>query len=176
MAKNQDKTVSCNSLGMVISYGDANKHQFIRYPYVKKVQLEGTVKYQKIQKENINSLNPTQKKIYQKLVYGFEAYTSRELNILSEQEKLNVKKTFTVVHKLLNRWKQEIMFSKLDDLLLSLFPNSPVIKAFTETTGYIDDVPEEEVVTFKELGISERQIAEKLVSMNFLPQNFFELA
>ena len=42
--------------------------------------------------------------------------------------------------------------------------------------GYIDNVPEEEVVTFKELGISERQIAEKLVSMNFLPQNFFELA
>ena len=65
--KRSDKTVSCNSYGMVISYGDVNKHQFMRYEtpsHIKKIQLEGTVKYQKI--EEPIRLNKKQKDLYSK--------------------------------------------------------------------------------------------------------------
>ena len=56
MAKfNSEKTISANSNGIVISYGDANKHQFVNYQsknaHVSKIQTEGTVKYQKIERQ-----------------------------------------------------------------------------------------------------------------------------
>ena len=61
MAKiNTEKSISANSNGIIISYGDANKHQYMKYEtptYVKKIQLEGTVKYQKIEEQIKLSLN-----------------------------------------------------------------------------------------------------------------------
>ena len=65
---NVNKTISCNSNGMIISYGDANKHQFMRYEtpsHIKKIQLNGTVKYQKIEEFK---LSPKQKDLYAKTI------------------------------------------------------------------------------------------------------------
>ena len=40
-----EKTASCNSRGIVISYGDRNKHQFVNYDFknnhVQKIQISG---------------------------------------------------------------------------------------------------------------------------------------
>jgi hypothetical protein len=174
---NQNKTVSCNSNGIVISYGDANKHQFMKYEtpaHVKKIQLEGTVKYQKIEEEF--KLTPKQKDVYAKTVYGFKAYTKEELNALSEHARIEVTIKYSKVQRILRNWKQDITFSNLDRFLLSLFPNSPVIKAMCTTTGHIDDVPKNDEISFKELGIKQEHIIAKLMQVELLPKNFYELA
>ena len=49
--RNSEKTISANSKGIIVSYGDVKKHMFASYnrsEYVRKIQLGGTKKYQKI--------------------------------------------------------------------------------------------------------------------------------
>lgn len=180
MSRNQNKTISCNSNGIVISYGDANKHQFIRYEkptalssYVKKIQLKGTVKYQKIEEQT--KFSPKQKDLYSKLLYGFKAYTKEEINAMTESKKINVTINYTKAHRILSRWKQDITFSKLDDLLLFLFPKSPIIKQFVSTKGYINDIPEKDKIFFSEIGINQDAIVNKLIENDLLPKNFYQL-
>ena len=173
---NVNKTVSCNSKGIVISYGDANKHQFMKYEtpaHVKKIQLQGTVKYQKIEEFK---LNQKQKDVYAKTVYGFKAYTKAELNALSEQARIDVTVTYAKVQRILRNWKQDITFSNLDRFMLALFPNSPVVKAMCATTGHIDDVPKKDEISFKDLGVKQKDIIAKLIQVELLPLNFYELS
>ena len=171
---NQNKTISCNSNGIVISYGDANKHKYVGYnSYVNKIQLEGTVKYQKIEEQT--KFSPKQKDLYSKVVYGFKAYTKEEIANMSERAKINVTVTYTKAQRILRNWKQDITFSNLDRFLLALFPNSPIIKAMCNTTGHIDDVPKEDEISFKDLGINQDAIANKLIEFGLLPKNFYEL-
>ena len=172
---NQNKTISCNSYGMIISYGDANKHQFVNYQsrnaHVSKIQTEGTVKYQKIEKEI--KFTPKQKDLYSKVVYGFKAYTKEEIAKMSEQTKIDVTIRYTKVQRFLNRWKQDITFSAVDQFLMFLFPKSPIVKQMVNTKGYIDDSENE--LSFSDLGIDKDKIASKLVENGFLPKNFFNL-
>lgn len=169
---NQNKTISCNSNGMVISYGDVNKHQYVGYsPYVSKIQLEGTTKYQKVDVV----LNPKQELMYQTLIYGFDIFTKEELSKMPERRKVNIKIGYTKAQRILQKWKQDMIFESLDSLLLSLFPKSSVVKSLVKTKGNSVDVPKEDYITFKEVGISDRQIINKLIENNILPQNFYQL-
>lgn len=173
---NKEKSVSANSQGIIISYGDANKHQFMRYEtpsHIKKIQLEGTVKYQKV--DEPIKFNPTQKDLYSKVVYGFKAFTKEEIASMSERKRINVTVTYTKAQRLLSKWKQNLAFSKLDALLLFLFPNSPIIKEMSEVTGHLEDVPKEDYISFKDLGIHQGHIADKLIEFGLLPQNFYQL-
>ena len=171
---NQNKTISCNSNGMIISYGDANKHQYVGYnSYVTKIQLEGTVKYQKIEKQT--KFSPKQKDLYAKAMYGFRAYTKEELAKLSEQSKIDITVAYTKAQRILRNWKQDITFSNLDRFLLALFPKSPVIKAMCSTTGHLDEVAKEDEISFSDLGITREAIANKLMEYGLLPQNFYQL-
>lgn len=172
MFTKQEKTVSAVTNGMIISYTDAKKHKFVKY--VRDIQTKGTVKYQKIQREEFT---PLQEKIYCRTLLGFEAYTEKELSKMTEKQKLDIKLNFTLVHRMLKRWKQDLIFNSIDNLLLSLFPKSSVAKAFANTKGYLqsNEISKEESLTFKDLGISEKNIADKLIEYNFLPQNFYQL-
>lgn len=175
MAKfNQEKAVSANSNGIVISFRDVNKHQFIKYeiPYVKEVQLNGTVKYQKIEEV---PFTPKQKELYLKVIYGFNGYTEKEMSWLPERVKAKISNRFVIAQRILNKWKQEILFEGLDGLLLSLFPHSKVIKQIISTKGICLGISSEDEISFKELGITKIQIAEKLIKHNLLPQDFFQL-
>ena len=177
MAKfNQEKSISANSNGIIISYGDAKKHQFMRYEtpsHVNKIQTEGTVKYQKI--EEPIKFNPTQKDLFSKVVYGFKAFTKQEIEAMNERKRINVTVTYTKAQRILSKWKQQIAFGKLDKLLLSLFHNSLIIRQMSGITGQLDNIPKDEQVSFKDLGVNQNQIANKLIEFGLLPQNFYQL-
>ena len=174
--KRSDKTVSCNSYGMVISYGDVNKHQFMRYEtpsHIKKIQLEGTVKYQKI--EEPIRLNKKQKDLYSKTMYGFKAYTKEEAAKLSREQRYEITVNYTKVQRILRNWKQDITFSFIDKLLVSLFPKSSIAKGMSNTKGHIEEIAEEDEISFKDLGIKQEHIIGKLMEFSLLPKNFYEL-
>lgn len=177
MAKiNTEKTISANSNGIIISYGDANKHQFMRYQtpdHVKKIQLEGTVKYQKIEEEV--KLTPKQRDLYSKVVYGFKAYTKEEIATMSERKKINVTVTYTKAQRILRNWKQDLTFSFIDTFLMAVFPKSPITKQMVETKGHLSEVNEEDELSFKDLGINKQQIINKLIEFELLPKNFYNL-
>lgn len=172
---NSEKAISANSNGIIISYRDANKHQFMKYEtpaHVKKIQLKGTVKYQKIEEVK---LSPKQKDLYSKVVYGFKAYTIEEIKNMSERKKINVTVTYTKAQRILRNWKQDLTFNNLDNLMLTIFPKSSIVKALCSTTGHLDNVSKEDEISFKDLGINQNQILDKLIEFQLLPKNFYQL-
>lgn len=170
---NPNKTVSANSKGIVVSFGDVNKHRFIKYEAtaVQQIQLYGTVKYQKIEHPGFTAI---QEKLYAEALYGLNFYTTEEIKTMSVEKKRSVVVLYTRVQKLLNRWKQEVICKQVDNFLIALFPNSPIAKTMIESEYYDKDL--ECPMSLRDLGItSERIIAEKLVQAKLLPYNFFKL-
>lgn len=166
-----EKSISANSKGLIVSYGDLNKIGFVKYEVVEKIQLSGNTKYQ----EMVKYFTPQQKDLYQKVVYGFKAYTPEEISSMSEKTKINVTVTYTKAQRILTRWKQDILFSNVNNILALLFPKSKIVKQLIETTGYTEE-DKENFISFKQLGISQEKIAEKLIEFGLLPKNFFQLA
>ncbi len=172
MAKfNPEKTISANPSGIVVSYRDSNKTSFVKYEVVEKIQISGTVKYQKM----VKYFTPQQKELYQKVVHGFAAYTPEQIASMSEKTKIDVTVTYTKAKRILTRWKQELIFSHVNSILSALFPKSMVVKQMIETEGYVEE-DRDTFISFKELGVSQEKIAEKLIEFGLLPKNFFQLA
>jgi len=170
--KNSNKSVSANSKGIVISYGDSNKHMFVNYQtpqHVEQIQIYGS----KRRTEDTIVLNSKQKDLFQKVVYGFSAYSKEEMANMSNAKKFKVKMTYAKAHRILNRWKQEIVNETVDTLFLTLFPKSSITKAMISEKGYDDSL--DCVISFKELGVSKKSVLNKLIEFGLLPKNFFNL-
>ena len=173
MSHHPNKTINANSKGIVISYGDESKPRYIAYKSkeVTDIQHFGKAKYQQFDKP---VLNRTQQKLYAELLYGTKAYEQTELMALNHKEVMHITSVHRRVQLFLNRWKQEIMDSRVNSLITKLFPNSPVAKVICSVKGYNRAYTAK--YTFKDLGLSQEAVASKLVEMGFLPKNFFELA
>jgi hypothetical protein len=170
---NPNKTVSANSKGIVVSFGDVNKHKFVKYEstVVQQIQLYGTVKYQKIEQ---SEFNPTQEKLFAEAMYGLNFYTTQEIKTMPVEKKRHIIVLYTRVQKMLNIWKQEIIGKQVDHFFATLFPNSPFTKFLLANEFYDKNL--ECPLSLRDLGItSEKLIAEKLVESRLLPYNFFKL-
>lgn len=173
--RNSEKTISANSRGIIISYGDVKKHMYSSYDrsgHVRKIQLEGTKKYQPI---DVIVLNDVQKDLYHKIVYGFTACTKEEMAMMSKTKKNKIVIAYTKAHRILNRWKQELINEKMNSLMSKLFPNSPIVKQMVSINGY-DDTLDCSHIHFRDLGISRKNIINKLIEFELLPANFYQLA
>lgn len=172
MTYNPNKTITANSKGIIISFRDDNKPRYVAYKSkeVADIQHFGKAKYQEFDKP---VLNRTQQKLYSEVLYGIKAYEATELMALSRKDVMRIASVHRRVQLFLNRWKQEIMDSRVNGLLSKLFPNSPVAKAVCSVKGYNRAYTAK--YTFKDLGLSQEAVASKLVEMGFLPKNFFEL-
>jgi len=127
-------------------------------------------KYQTISRP---ALNKMQQKLYAETVYGLTAFTNEELQMMPKTRKKGILARFLKAQDILNQWKQEIVYSKVDNILLSLFPRSRAVQKFVSTKGADKDIKDRH--TFKELGINQVQIAQKLVEEGVLPKDFFSL-
>lgn len=169
MQNNQNKTISVNSNGIVISYTDSNKHRFIRFEKQDKYRLM-SAKYQEIEKPVFNE---KQQRIYSEALYGLTIYPDSMVQKMPKNIVVKIATRAEIVQRVINRWKQEIVNDKVDSLLLALFPKSPIVKQMV-------NIPADDSVkckmSFKDVGLNQEKIAKKLVSLNLLPQNFFELA
>lgn len=172
MAFNPNKTVSANSRGIVISFRDVNKHRFFPYEnlHVEEIQTKGKVSYQKV---TTSTFNKVQQQLYAETVYGLSYYHEKDLKKMSKAKKQRVLSRYAKAQRILNRWKQEIVSETVDAFLLALFPNSKVTKALVETKGF--DRQTHDSHSFKELGITQEDVAKKLIDVKLLPENFFQL-
>lgn len=173
MSYNPNKTITANSNGIVISYGDESKLRYIAYKSKEVVDIQhfGKAKYQQLDKP---VLNRTQRKLYAEVLYGIKSYEQTELMALSHKDVMRITSVHRRVQHFLNRWKQEIMDARVNNLLSKLFPNSSMAKTICSIKGYNRAYTVK--YSFRDLGLSQEAIASKLVEMGFLPKNFFELA
>jgi len=172
MRFNPHKTVSASSKGVIISFRDVNKHKFIVY---ESKGLERTQTSHKTTQElDTPVFNKLQQTMYAEVVYGLSFYSTKDVDQMPKHKKQTILSRYAKAQRILNRWKQEIVFEKVDSFLLAFFPNSPITKALVDTKGY--DRQTRETHSFKELGLSQTDVARKLIEVNLLPKNFFELA
>ena len=169
MKNNPHKTVSANSNGIIISFRESNKNQF--WAYQDGHATDKPVRYQTLSRPSFNKI---QQKIYAETVYGLTAFTTQEIEMMPKTRKKNILSRFLKAQNILNEWKQHIVYSKLDLILLSIFPRSSVVKKIASTNGV--DRKTKDRHTFKELGINQIQIAQKLVNEGILPKDFFSLS
>lgn len=173
MRFNSNKTVSASSKGIIISFRDANKHRFIPYEpsMLDDIQTNGHSKYQQLEAPAFNKIQQT---LYAETVYGLSFFPPETVLQMSKSKKMKILARYAKAQRILNRWKQEIVHSKVDSLLMAFFPNSPITKALVETKGYDRDLKEPH--SFKELGLTQADIADKLMEVNLLPVNFYQLS
>lgn len=168
MKVNLDKTVSAQQDGMIISYRESNKYQFLAYQ--DKPSDLSRPRYQAITEPVFNKV---QQKLYAQTVYGLGHYSPKHVSSMSPAVRARIEKKHMEVQETLNCWKQEIVYSKVDKILSALFPKSKLIKTFCSYKK-----PEKTITShqsFKELGLDQVKIANKLIEKGFLPTNFFSL-
>lgn len=155
----------------VLVYGKEQRELNRRSDAVRNIQLFGKVRYQDLEAPVFNKL---QQRIYAETVYGVSMYTQAELALIPGKRRHEIITTFKKTQQVLNDWKQQIVEGKVCGFLSRVFPRSSTVKVLSSITG-----PESGLkckLSFKELGINQRMIAEKLVEAGLLPANFFQLA
>lgn len=173
MHLNPNKVVSANSKGVIISFKDVNTSKLPAHInlQVEEVQTQGKVKYQNVHHPRFNKI---QQKLYTEAIYGVDFYYPEDIKKMSKKKILSIAAKCAKTQRVINRWKQEIISETVDSFFLSFFPNSRITKAIVQTNGY--DRHHRDTHTFKELGLTQKDVAEKLIEVKVLPKNFFELA
>jgi len=172
---NQNKTISANSKGITISFGDVNKHQFIYYnnnnDVVKSIQRKGTVKYQELEKTDFNKV---QQQLYNQAVYGLKSFPNQVIMEMKTERIRTVQAIHTRAKHVINNYKQEIASNRVDNFLSKMFPNSPIVKQMLNIKGV--DPAIKIPTSLRDLKITPTMLAKKLVEFKVLPENFFNLA
>ena len=170
MCKSQIKTLKIRSRGAVLIYGDSQRtfnHQ--SYSLVKHVQLYGHTRYQSFEKPLFNNV---QQRLYSEAVYGLSLYNQEQLQHLPKSKKHEILVMFKKAQEILNVYKQQIVNQQVNSLFQKFFPKSSI----ATTIISVDVDPSLKCkLPFKELGITQQMIANKLVEMGVLPINFYEL-
>ena len=168
MSKYQHKTVSANSRGIIVSFHDTKKHKFVSYSdYVQNVQVYGRQPY------NTPVFNRVQQNLYGEVVYGLNVYTNAQIQQMPEHQKRAIIRRYTIAQRVINKFKQRVFQNLVDKFFMDLFPRSPFVKAFAEVDSYDPKVIDRH--TFKELGITQKDVADKLLEKGLLPKDFYQL-
>lgn len=148
-----------------ISYRESTKHQYRGYQ-----DQHPRMQYQELSKPLFNHI---QQRLYEEALYGLKAYTQSELRQMPKERRNGIISRANKVQDVLNHWKQEVAYDYVDRLLTALFPKSAFVKRITSVKG--TDKYIKSFQTFKELGLDQLKIAQKLHEKGLLPRNFFAL-
>jgi len=122
----------------------------------------------------VEHFNEYQNFLYKRAVIGLKIYSPEELSSMEDKKKKRIRKIHNRTQRVINIYKQEVVNRLTNNIFIKLFPNSPITKALTEDLCYTD--PEfVNTLDMKALGITKRNIIDKLIESNILPKNFYEL-
>lgn len=176
---NQHKTVHVSARGITVFFTDSGKHHFISFEQTRSmldhIQLygnkhEGQSFQQNFETDQFTSYQNT---LYRDALFGVQHYSSDELRSVSLKDKIRIQNMYRDAQNVLNKWKQQLTIRKTDAFLVKMFPKSAIVKEMIgKTKGYTNSRTMN-TLTFRDLGISKQQIAQKLVDARVLPHTFF---
>lgn len=173
------KTIRCTERGIQIFYEHSKRSVSVVYEEkgLSDIQLNGN-KLNGISYQSIGSsvFTTQQNKLYKRLIYGVEAMTKSELVELSTVEIRQINRDHRRAVKILNAWKNQIVASYIDKLFGEMFWHSTIAESMVKFSKEDDYEDLENTLTFKELGLSKKQVAGKLIENGLLPVDFFQIA
>lgn len=119
---------------------------------------------------NYEVLSPTQQKMYKHVMVGLDMYTPQELYAMNSSKKSKIFKRHKQAQMALNIWKQELTNAWTNKLFSSWFPNSVLAQEIADDNSTSKNFIN--TLSFKDLGISKKDIINKLITENILPKNF----
>lgn len=122
-----------------------------------------------------DEFNSVQNKLYKEVLFGLSNFSESEIKAIPFKEQNRINRAHRHAQSILNIWKQELCANIVNDLFKALFPKSSITKELNEEYANVIDPTFKNFINFKDLGISKKQIVNKLIAHNVLPKNFFEL-
>jgi hypothetical protein len=122
-----------------------------------------------------DAFNATQNFLYKRALYGLKVYDKEELHGMNPDKRKRIEKVSRRCQSILNIWKQEICNSFTNNLLMTLFPGRELAKLFYVTYKDATDPRFVNTLNFKDLGVSKKQIVDKLIYEGILPRDFYNL-
>ena len=122
-----------------------------------------------------DEFNTYQNFLYKRVLFGLTVYSEEELSKMHWDKKKRVQKVHSRAQQVLNLWKQELTNKWTSDFLNILFHHSQFAKDYAEKFACETDPDYISNLEFKSLGVSKKQIVDKLIQEKVLPNNFYEL-
>lgn len=110
--------------------------------------------------------------MYNLLIHGLGCYSTDDLYKMNSTKKKRITAKYKKAQEILNLYKQEVMIEQSNKLLLHFFTKEAVKDLIEETTL---DPKMLCNLTFKDLGISKKDIIAKFLEVKLLPANFEDL-
>lgn len=171
--KKENKSITVTKDKMTVNYHDTKKHftYYIGKDHpTREITLFGkSYKESKAGDAKTDFLTPEQRELFNDLVYAPHTMSKSEINKLPLIKKYRVKVLSKQVEKVLTKWKNEIVYQKIDSLLLKLFPKSSLVKQIVNI-GH-DDVEDlyKTDISIHSM-VSEREIAQYLSHKGLFPK------
>jgi len=122
-----------------------------------------------------DEFNPQQNFLYKRVLFGLGVYSEEELTKMHWDKKKRILKVHSRAQTVLNIWKHQLSNQWTADLLTSLFWNSNFAKEYADK--FVNEVDPTYIsnLEFKSLGVSKKEIVNKLIEEKVLPYNFYQL-
>lgn len=121
-------------------------------------------------------LSPYQKMLYAVALSGTAALDPIQEKRLSKHQRRSIELLSSRANRILNMWKSQMITNTVSSLYNKLFPTAPITPALSILMMPVKCNEFEPNLSFKELGVSMKQIIDKLIHGSVLPDNFYELA
>jgi len=122
-----------------------------------------------------DEFNPQQNFLYKRVLFGLSVYSEEELTKMHWDKKKRILKVHSRAQTVLNIWKHQLSNQWTADLLTSLFWNSNFAKEYADK--FVNEVDPTYIsnLEFKSLGVSKKEVINKLIDEKVLPYNFYQL-
>jgi hypothetical protein len=150
-------------------------YQSINYEgNLQEIQLQGnTFKNERYSRIEHQSFTVYQNLLYNRALYGLAIYTKEEIKNMHWEKRKRIKKINNRVQETINILKQERNINWTNNLLKVLNKNRLVEEIIANFSA-----PDKNFInhlTFKELGLTKKDIIDKLIEVKALPYNFYDL-
>lgn len=122
-----------------------------------------------------DAFNAYQNFLYKRAMYGLGVYSSEEVERMRPEKKARVKRVNFRCQQVLNIWKQQICNEFTNKVLMHFFPKRELAQLFFVKYKDVTDAGFMNTLNFKDLGISKKQIVDKLILEGVLPKDFYSL-
>jgi len=121
-----------------------------------------------------NSLNNYQNFLYNRVMFGLSVYSQEEIRDMHWEKRKRIVKVQKRAKEVLNVWKQQIANVMTMRFFERVFPKTEFTAYFIETVNDVD--PKfNGTLDLKLLGITKKDIVNKLITEGILPNNFYQL-
>lgn len=162
---NNIKSISAKANGVEIYYEHSKRT--VTIPYDKSL-YQNKSQSSRTEARRGFYMNPIQRSMYRRLMYGLNDFTQAEMGSLDKYTKEAILRDYEAAKAVIHRLKYEEYYSPVDKLFNAIFPH---VKIGSRPS----DILYAELPSLKDLRITTEKVCKALINSGLLPKNFFSI-